>query len=176
MEGGSIGQTGYGFQLTYQGNTIPESISYCVDPTDAPPNNGAPYYIESSEASNETNYIKAAWLVKQVMNGSINPVAAQAAIWEIMFNGNGYTYTMTSDSNSDTPSYISNLVAQAENPNNYGNLNLTGYYIATSPTNSPASPFGVNYQDYLFYDGTPHFRVPEPSTIILLWAWLGGGC
>jgi hypothetical protein len=152
--------TGYGFQFTYQGNTIQEPISYCVDPADGSLN-AVPYYIESLKSNYGINYLEAAWLISQVMNGNLNTVTAQAAIWEIMFSG----YTYKSDSNSDSSTTIGNWVTSAEN--NYGSLNLTGYYIATSPTNSPSSSFNKGYQDYLFYDGTLT-SVPEPTTILLL--------
>jgi hypothetical protein len=153
--------TGYGFQFTYQGNTIQEPISYCVDPADAP-STPAPYYIESLNSIYGINYLEAAWLVSQVMNGKLNTVTAQAAIWEIMFSG----YTYKSDSNSDSTATISNWVTLAQN--NYGSLtNLTGFYIATSPTNSPTTSFDKDFQDYLFYDGTTT-SVPEPTTILLL--------
>ena len=152
--------TGYGFNLTYQGNTITESVSYCVDPADGTLN-AVSYYIESLKSNYGINYLEAAWLINQVMNGNLNTVTAQAAIWEIMFSG----YTYKSDSNSDSSTTIGNWVTLAEN--NYGSLNLTGYYIATSPTNSPSSSFNQGYQDYLFYDGTLT-SVPEPTTMLLL--------
>ncbi len=156
--------TGYGFSFTYQGTTYNEPTSYCVDPSDGTTGSVPSYFIESLSSSSGTQYLEAAWLANQVMLGNLSTVTAQVAMWKIIFNGNGNTYTFVNDSIGDSASTIENWVTLAQN--NYQNLNLAGFYLATSPTNSPSTSFGVKYQDYLFYDGTPS-QVPVPNTLFI---------
>jgi len=170
----------YSFTMTAGTYTANELYSFCVDYAGSPNGKIGPnttYYIDSFSNSLVTNsgyliqYEEAAYLLNQARLGNINPVAAQAATWVIMFNSPlPATYSYTSDSNGDSAGptgTIQSLVTQAQK--NYAAFvssgGLNNYYLALSPTDNPTSSFGLGYQDFLFYDGTP---VPEPSTLILL--------
>jgi hypothetical protein len=172
----------YGFTMTAGTYTADETLSFCVDPASAYTGKIGPpttYYIDSltgkpsftlvTSSVYYTQYEEAAYLLNQARLGQINPVAAQAAIWTVMFNGNGLTYNYTSDSNGDSSAYIQSLATQAKN--NYSSLGLSNYYLALSPTDNPNSSLGYAYQDFLFYDPTP---VREPSTLLLLGSGLVG--
>lgn len=126
------------------------------------------YYIISLSKSDPQQYLEAAWVADQYITGNATRLEAQAAIWEIMFGTNissgslGFSYT---DSNvgydSGVAQHIEHLYGEASL--DYGNLNLNGFYLATSPDNTIGGSFGQPDQDCIFYVQP----VPEPPSLFL---------
>lgn len=161
--------TGYSFSFMFDGTTYYEDYSFCVDPADATLGFASNYYIVSLKSLGSdilTKYAKAAWLLNRARLGYVNEIIAQAAVWEIMFDG----YNAEKGTNgvygpqiSDFSSNVNTWKGLAES--SYSHLNLDGFYLAISPSSDVTKSFGEKFQDFIFYDAQP---VPEPSTILFL--------
>ena len=150
--GGYVGPVYANYQFQFNlnssatGYAYTETNSFCVDP--AGDNGNNKYYINSlSSLPVSDSYREAAWIADQYITGNATKLEAQAAIWEIVFGTNpsqlpAFVYT-GSDGN------VANLVSGASN--GYKNLNLNGFYLATSPDNGISGSYEVSNQDCLFY-------------------------
>jgi len=130
---------------------------FCVDPAWAPTTTQA-YDLRAIDSNSK--YAKAAFLFS--LSNTTNAAAVQIAIWQTVM-GNDFTWN-----NPDAG--LQATVTSLLNQQVASTFDLSRYSIAVSPGNAP-SGYGLGYQDYLVGIPAP---VPEPSTMILLGAGIGG--